>query len=113
MKKFLKINERLPLRLQTYITLLSYFQFELVSHLHNFRIGIPIGIPKEFLRNPQEFFGLLLKIRVDVCKGQEILEGYCVVFKWYSRKPTKWVKSKKLRHITYTHSPPIRNGDQS
>ena len=73
MKKFLKINERLPLRLQTYIPLLSYFQFELVSHLHNFRIGIPIGIPKEFLRNPQEFFGLLLTMRVDVCKVQVIV----------------------------------------
>ena len=77
MRKFLKINERLPLRLQTYIPLLSYFEFELVSHLHiTFRIGTPIGILKEFLRNPQEFFGLLLTMRVDVCKVQEILEGY-------------------------------------
>ena len=92
MKKFLKINERLPLRLQTYLPLISYFEFELVRHLHTFRIGILIGILKEFLRNLQEFFGLLLTMRVDVCKDQEILEGNCVVFKWYFRKPTKLIQ---------------------
>ena len=103
MKKFLKINERLPLRLQTYIPLLSYFQFELVSHLHNFRIGIPIGILKEFLRNPQKIlWSFAEKIRVDVCKGQEILEEYCFVFKWYSRKPKKMGQIKKIKAHCYT-----------